>query len=408
MKSLSNKRILLGVTGSIAAYKAADLVRRLRDAGADVRVVMTRSAIEFVAPMTFQAVSGHPVHQYLLDTEAEAGMGHIELARWADVVLIAPASADFMARLVQGSAGDLLGAVCLAASQIPMVVAPAMNMHMWANPSTQENWRILGQRGVLVLGPDEGGQACGDVGTGRMLQPEELVSGLSALFDTGSLAGKTVLITAGPTREAIDPVRFLSNYSSGKMGYALAIAAMEAGANVILVSGPVALDKPDRVKCIDVVNAQQMHDVVLQHATAAVADYRPVEVHTNKLKKQTEHLILELEKTPDILAQVKASFPGLFCVGFAAETENLAEYARQKLEQKSVEMIAANWVGPAAVATAGTFGSDENALRLFWADGEEQLEQAPKSKLARQLVNVIAQRFDEYSKYKQNNVIKFK
>ncbi|MDH5573678.1 MAG: bifunctional phosphopantothenoylcysteine decarboxylase/phosphopantothenate--cysteine ligase CoaBC, partial [Gammaproteobacteria bacterium] len=371
---------------------------------------------EFVTPMTFQAVSGYPAHLHLLDTETEAGMGHIELARWADVVMIAPASADFMARLVQGRADDLLGAVCLAASRIPLVVAPAMNMHMWAHPSTQENWRILGQRGVLVLGPDEGGQACGDVGAGRMMQPEDLVAGLSVLFEVGSLAGKTVLITAGPTREAIDPVRFLSNHSSGKMGYALATAAMEAGARVILVSGPVALDKPERVQSIDVVTAQQMHDVVMQQAakadifiaTAAVADYRPVEVHANKLKKHNEHLILELEKTPDILALVKTTFPGLFCVGFAAETENLAEHARQKLDQKGIEMIAANWVGPAARSTEGTFGSDENALQLFWKNGEEQLQQAPKSKLARQLVNVIAQRFDEYSKHKQNNVIKFK
>ena len=416
MHNLSNKRILLGVTGSIAAYKAADLVRRLRDAGADVRVVMTRSAAEFVTPMTFQAVSGHPVHQHLLDADAEAGMGHIELARWADVILIAPTTADFMARLVQGRADDLLGAVCLAASQIPMVVAPAMNMHMWAHPSTQENRRILGQRGVLVLGPEQGEQACGDVGAGRMMQPEDLVAGLSVLFELGSLAGKTVLITAGPTRESIDPVRFLSNHSSGKMGYALATAAMEAGARVILVSGPVNLDTPDRVKRIDVVSAQQMYEVVMKQAadadifiaTAAVADYRPVEVRTNKLKKQAEHLILELEKTPDILAQVKATFPTLFCTGFAAETENLVEYARQKLEKKGIDMIAANWVGPAATETDGTFGSDDNALQLFWSGGGEQLELASKSKLARQLVNVIAQRFDEYSRRKQNNIIKFK
>ncbi|MCW9024623.1 MAG: bifunctional phosphopantothenoylcysteine decarboxylase/phosphopantothenate--cysteine ligase CoaBC, partial [Gammaproteobacteria bacterium] len=248
MLQLFNKRVLLGVTGSIAAYKAAELVRRLRDAGADVRVIMTRSATEFVTPMTFQALSGHPVHQHLLDETAEAGMGHIELARWADVILIAPASADFMARLVQGRADDLLAAVCLAASQIPLVVAPAMNTHMWSQPATQENSRILGQRGVLILGPGEGEQACGDIGAGRMLQPEDIINGVGQLFTPGSLAGKTVLLTAGPTREAIDPVRFLSNHSSGKMGFSLAEAAQEAGAKVILIAGPVALSTPQGVE----------------------------------------------------------------------------------------------------------------------------------------------------------------
>jgi len=400
MQVLTNKRVLLGVTGSIAAYKAADLVRRLREAGAEVRVVMTRGATEFVTPMTFQALSGKPVHLHLLDTDAEAGMGHIELARWADVILVAPASADFLARLTQGRADDLLAAVCLAGGKGPLAVAPAMNAQMWASAATQENVRLLGQRGVLRLGPDEGEQACGEVGAGRMLSAEAMISQLAQLFAPGSLSGKTVLVSAGPTREAIDPVRYLSNHSSGKMGFSIAAAAVEAGARVMLVAGPVTLPTPDRVERIDVISAMEMHDIILEQAkdvdifisTAAVADYRPALTLDEKLKKEDSRLMLELLPNPDILAAVKMRFPRLFCVGFAAETQNLADYAQQKLHKKGIDMVAANWVGPAAKATGGTFGSDDNALHLFWRGGELELEQAGKDKLARQLVSVIAQR----------------
>jgi phosphopantothenoylcysteine decarboxylase/phosphopantothenate--cysteine ligase len=398
MERLVNKRILLGVTGSIAAYKAAEVVRRLRDAGAEVRVVMTRGASEFVTSMTFQALSGHPVNQELLDTEAEAGMGHIELARWADTILVAPASADFLARLAQGRADDLLSAICLA-SDVPLAMAPAMNSQMWQNAATQQNVRTLVARGVLMLGPDAGEQACGETGMGRLQAPEVLLAGLAELFQSGVLNGKTVMVTAGPTREAIDPVRYLSNHSSGKMGFSVAQAAVEAGARVILVSGPVAMTPPDHLQLLKVVSAQEMFDTVLAHihgvdifiATAAVADYRPVETATGKTKKKAERIQLELEPTPDILAEVKARFPRLFCVGFAAETEALDEYAQDKLQRKGVEMIAANWVGPAATETEGAFGSDTNALRLFWKDGSAELPVASKQKLARQLIQQIAQ-----------------
>ncbi len=404
MQVLTNKRILLGVTGSIAAYKAADLLRRLREAGADVRVVMTRGATEFVTPMTFQALSGKPVHRHLLDAEAEAGMGHIELARWADVILVAPASADFLARLVQGRADDLLAAVCLAGGNVPLAVAPAMNSQMWLNPASQENVRLLGSRGVRILGPDEGEQACGEVGAGRLLAAEAIISRLAALFAPGSLSGKTVLVSAGPTREAIDPVRYLSNHSSGKMGFSLATAAREAGARVTLVAGPVALPRPDRVECVDVISAVEMHDAILNHAkeadifiaTAAVADYRPARVGDEKLKKEDTRLTLELILNPDILVAVKMHFPRLFCVGFAAETQNLVNYAQQKLHRKNIDMVAANQVGPAAKATGGGFNSDDNALHLFWRGGELELERASKDKLARQLIGIIAQRYTRH------------
>jgi len=402
MTQLSNKHILLGVTGSIAAYKAAELVRRLRDAGAEVRVVMTQGATEFVTPMTFQAVSGYPVHQHLLDAEAEAAMGHIELARWADLIVVAPASANFLARLAQGRADDLLSTICLA-SEVPLAVAPAMNTHMWHNEATRDNVRLLQKRGVLLIGPEEGEQACGDVGAGRMSQPQDIVDQLAELFNTGSLSGRTILITAGPTREAIDPVRYLSNHSSGKMGFSIAEAAAEAGARVILVSGPVNLPTPRHVERIDVVSAQQMQDAVQERiqdadifiATAAVADYRPVQVQADKMKKDQPHLILELEKTPDILATAKDRYPGLFCVGFAAETANLEQYARDKLQQKRLDMIVANWVGPSAVDTAGTFGSDTNALHVFWHDGDVELPLASKAQLARQLIPIMASQYEQ-------------
>ena len=416
MQHLTNKRVLLGVTGSIAAYKAAELIRRLRDAGAEVRVVMTDGAKAFVTPLTFQALSGSPVHENLLDKEAEAAMGHIELARWADVILIAPASANSIAGLAQGRADELLNAICLAAD-VPLAIAPAMNKNMWADKATQENVRLLAQRGVLFIGPDSGEQACGDVGEGRMIDSEAIISRLTELFTIGSLSGLTVLITAGPTREALDPVRYLSNHSSGKMGYAIAEAAAEAGAKVILVSGPVSLETPDRVTRINVESAADMEAAVkeqIKHtdifiASAAVADYRPVTVQQDKIKKKEERLTLELERNTDILAMVKADYAKTFCVGFAAETQNLESYARAKLEQKNIEMIAANLVGAAAEKTAGTFNSDTNELNVYWSGGNLKLELGSKTKLARQLIALIAQRFSLYeANVKNSNVISLK
>ena len=410
MQHLTNKRVLLGVTGSIAAYKAAELIRRLRDAGAEVRVVMTDGAKAFITPLTFQALSGLPVHENLLDKDAEAAMGHIELARWADVILIAPASANSIASLAQGRADELLNAVCLAAD-VPLAIAPAMNKNMWADKATQENSKILAQRGVLFIGPDSGEQACGDIGEGRMVESDDIISRLTELFSVGSLSGLTILITAGPTREALDPVRYLSNHSSGKMGYAIAEAAVEAGAKVILVSGPVSLDTPDRATRINIESAADMEAAVKEHiaevdifiASAAVADYRPVTVQQDKIKKKDDRLTLELEKNTDILAMVKADYAKTFCLGFAAETQNLESYARAKLEQKNIEMIAANLVGAAAEKTAGTFNSDSNELQVYWQGGELKLELGSKTKLARQLVALVAQRFSLYEASQQNN-----
>lgn len=397
LERLSNKRILLGVTGSIAAYKAGEVVRRLRDQGAEVRVIMTHAATEFVTPMTFQALSGNPVYEHLLDTRAEAAMGHIELARWADAILVAPASADFLARLRLGRADDLLMAVCLA-SDVPLAVAPAMNNKMWSDPATEDNIRVLRSRGVLIFGPDSGDQACGEVGIGRLQEPELLVSSLAEVFETGALAGLHVLVTAGPTREAIDPVRYFSNNSSGKMGFAIARAAAEAGARVTLVSGPVSLVTPDSVHRHDVISAREMHDVIMGKmedvdiliAAAAVADYRPDTIHAQKIKKSEDSLEIKLVRNPDILSTVKQRYPACYCVGFAAETENLEHHARTKLHDKGVDMIAANWVG---ADTKGGFESDENALRLVWLEGEQELPMMSKAKLARELVSHVAQRF---------------
>lgn len=395
MLSLNNKHILLGVSGSIAAYKSAELVRRLKDADADVRVVLTAGGAEFVTPLTFQALSGNPVHMDLLDTEAEAAMGHIELARWADAILVAPASANFIARLAQGRADDLLSAICLATSST-VAIAPAMNQQMWANAATQENLRQLSERGVLQFGPGEGDQACGEVGPGRMLEAEQLAQLTADIFETGQLAGRTVLITAGPTQEAIDPVRYLSNRSSGKMGYAIAQAAAEAGAKVILISGPSALATPPRVERIDVRSAQQMHDAVMQQVnssdifigTAAIADYRPVHIAEQKIKKTQDTLTLELQRNPDILAEVAALKDGPFTVGFAAETENLEQHAREKLERKGLNMIAANLVGENTA-----FESDENALLILTTDDKQQLPTASKTVLGRQLIEAIAKHY---------------
>ena len=396
MSALTNKRILLGITGGIAAYKSADLVRRLRAAGATVRVAMTRAATEFITPLTLQALSGQPVRTDLLDPTAEAAMGHIELARWADAVLIAPASADFMAKLTHGRADDLLSTLCLA-STAPLALAPAMNHVMWSNAATHDNVQVLQGRGIHLFGPGAGDLACGEAGPGRMLEPEQLLEQVAALFATGVLAGTRVLVTAGPTREDIDAVRFISNRSSGKMGYAVAAAAAEAGAQVTLVSGPVALAPPARVECITVRTAQDMYDAVLARASgcdifiaaAAVADYGPAAVQDGKLKKTAPELNLALRRTPDILATVAALPVAPFTVGFAAETERLIEHAQAKRVAKAVDIIAANWVGR---ADSG-FDSDNNALQLFWQDGSAELPLASKARLARELVDVIARRY---------------
>ncbi|MEE8321436.1 MAG: bifunctional phosphopantothenoylcysteine decarboxylase/phosphopantothenate--cysteine ligase CoaBC [Gammaproteobacteria bacterium] len=397
MNLLHQKRILLGITGGIAAYKSAELVRRLREHGAEVRVVMTKGACEFITPLTMQALSGKPVCTELMDPQSEAAIGHIELARWGDVILVAPASANFMARLAHGMADDLLSTLCLAAD-VPLLIAPAMNRQMWLNPSTQDNMALLQRRNITLLGPADGQQACGESGPGRMLEPAELMQGVSDIFQTDLLAGTHVLITAGPTREAIDPVRYISNRSSGRMGYAITRAAAEAGAGVTLVSGPVLETPPDSVQCIQVTTAAQMHEAVMEAvkstdifvAAAAVADYRCVTVAPQKLKKNAASISLTLEKTADILAEV-ASLPNSpFTVGFAAETENLEENARVKLKTKGLDMIAANNVGNGL-----GFESGENALELYWETGGLSLEQAPKEKLARQLIHVIAKKFHE-------------
>ncbi|MEX0942962.1 MAG: bifunctional phosphopantothenoylcysteine decarboxylase/phosphopantothenate--cysteine ligase CoaBC [Pseudomonadales bacterium] len=397
MSSLQNKRILLGVTGGIAAYKSAELIRRLQDQGADVRVVMTRAATEFITPLTLQALSGHPVHQDLLDTETESVMGHIELARWADLILIAPASANFLAKLAQGHGDDLLTTICLAA-QCRVAVAPAMNQGMWTNEATQDNVIHLTQNHIEIFGPDEGLQACGEVGAGRLLDVEGIVDLTGKLFPSGLLSGKKVLITAGPTREAIDPVRYISNQSSGKQGYALAEAAVEAGAEVVLVSGPTNLPAPDRVKRIDVVSADDMYNAVMAEVddsdvfigVAAVADYKPVQRVNQKIKKgdapSNQLLTIELIENPDIIASVAnlASHP--FTVGFAAETENLVEYARKKLIKKKLDMVVANDVSDQAIG----FNSDENQITVLFADHEETLPVASKRHVANRIIEMIS------------------
>jgi phosphopantothenoylcysteine decarboxylase/phosphopantothenate--cysteine ligase len=395
MGYLSGKHVLLGVTGGIAACKSPELVRQLRGQGAVVRVVMTQGAQAFITPLTLQALSGMPVHAELLDRDAEAAMGHIELARWADAVLVAPATADLLARLAQGRANDLLAAICLA-TEAPLAVAPAMNRVMWQNPATQENIACLERRGIHRFGPAEGEQACGETGPGRMLEPEALVRRVAGLFRTGALAGCHVLVTAGPTREPVDPVRYLSNRSSGKMGFAIAAAAAEAGARVTLVSGPVNLPTPAGIARIDVETAAEMLAAVMQQAgsadiciaAAAVADYRPVQAAKQKLKKSAATMSLELERNPDILAAVAALAGGPFTVGFAAETESTASNARRKLQAKSLDMIAANTVGPGL-----GFDADVNELQVFWDAGSRRLPRARKTRLARELIALVAERY---------------
>jgi phosphopantothenoylcysteine decarboxylase / phosphopantothenate---cysteine ligase len=392
------KRILLGVTGGIAAYKSPDLVRRLREAGAEVQVVLTSGAREFVTPMTFQAVSGRDVRSDLWDPEAEKAMSHIELARWADFILIAPATADFIARLATGQADDLLTTLCLA-SGAPIALAPAMNRLMWSNAATQANVNTLKSRGVHVWGPGEGDQACGEVGAGRMLEPTQLAAFVTnAVAPTGPLAGKRVLLTAGPTRERIDPVRFISNRSSGKMGFAVAVAARELGAEVTIVAGPVNLATPPGIKRVDVESAADMLNAVLANldgtdifiATAAVADYRPANPVECKIKKTSESMDIKMERTVDILATVAARHGAArpFVVGFAAETDSVEQYARQKLLKKNLDMIAANEVGHDKV-----FEKDDNALLVLCRNGRHELPHAPKVALARDLVALIAQNY---------------
>jgi phosphopantothenoylcysteine decarboxylase/phosphopantothenate--cysteine ligase len=393
------RRILLGVSGGIAAYKAAELLRLLQQAGHEVRVVMTRAAMEFVRPLTFQALSGKPVHSDLLDPNAEAAMGHIELARWAERILIAPASADVIARLAHGQADDLLAAVCLA-SEAPVAIAPAMNRAMWAHAATAENIQLLQRRGVQVWGPDEGVQACGEVGPGRMLEPAELAQRMQRWLAPGVLQGVRILVTSGPTHEPLDPVRYLGNRSSGRMGHAVATAAAEAGAHVTLVSGPVALPEPAGMQeVLPVKTAQDMHAACMARASgtdifiavAAVADFRPAEVMSHKIKKgDTQDVSLQLVRNPDILADIAALPDAPFTVGFAAETENLAEYAQAKLREKRVQMIAANCVS----ASAG-FEAEDNALTLFSAQGQEEFPRAAKIELARQLIQRIAMHYNK-------------
>ncbi len=389
------KRILLGVTGGIAAYKSPDLVRRLVERGAQVQVVMTASARRFVAPLALQAVSGRPVRSDLWDEAAEAAMGHIELARWAELVLIAPASADFLARLAAGRADDLLAALCLA-TEAPICVAPAMNRVMWAHRATQANVATLAERGVRVLGPDSGPQACGEVGLGRMWEPAKLAESLlEPPPNAGLLQGLNVLITAGPTRERIDPVRYLTNRSSGKMGFAVAVAAREAGAHVTLVCGPVSLPTPAGVTRIDVESAREMYAAVHRHvaeadllvAAAAVADFQPRSVAEEKIKKQGVAIDLALEPAPDIVKSVTEMAKRPFVVGFAAETHDVEANARGKLKRKKLDMIAANRVGDGLA-----FDCEDNALTVFWPGGRTEIERAAKLEVARALVALIAKR----------------
>ncbi|MFV8783003.1 bifunctional phosphopantothenoylcysteine decarboxylase/phosphopantothenate--cysteine ligase CoaBC [Microbulbifer sp. SA54] len=397
MSSLADKRILLGVSGGIAAYKSADLVRRLQDRGANVRVVMTAGAQEFVRPLTFQALSGNPVHTDLLDPAAEAAMGHIELAKWADFILVAPASASVMARLAAGMADDLLSTLCLA-SEAPLVLAPAMNQAMWRHPATQANARTLQARGATLLGPAAGSQACGDVGPGRMLEPLDIVDQLIATqLPAQVLAGKKVAITAGPTREALDPVRYLSNHSSGKMGFAIASAAARAGAEVTLIAGPVRLDTPAGVHRVDVVSTTEMLAAAEKAAdscdifisAAAVVDFRPAVVAEQKIKKQdgNDADVLKLVKNPDIVATIAArTHKRPFVVGFAAETENVIAHAQGKLARKQLDMIVANDVSD----PEGGFNSDRNQVVVIDHSGQQPLPAGLKTELAAQLIEMIA------------------
>ena len=406
MQRLRNKRIVLGVTGGIAAYKSAELIRSLSKLGADVRVVMTKAACEFITPLTLQALSHNPVHLDLLDTRAEAGMGHIELAKWADVVLVAPATADFIARLAGGQADDLLTTLCLATSA-PICLAPAMNQGMWRDATTQENVEKLKEKGLKMFGPADGSQACGDVGPGRMIDPELIAQHAAEMFVHDIFSGMNVLITAGPTREDIDPVRFISNHSSGKMAFALAEAAMEAGASVKLVSGPVALETPERVTRIDVTSAVEMNQVVQDNikdvnvfiGCAAVCDYRPVSVQADKIKKDPDNpdevLEIKLVRNPDIVAGVAALEDKPFVIGFAAETSNVLDNAVSKLKRKNLDIIVANDVSDTTIG----FSSDTNEVTVLAEGLKEKLPKASKKVLSRKLLNIASR---QYRKWKRD------
>ncbi|MDO6785826.1 bifunctional phosphopantothenoylcysteine decarboxylase/phosphopantothenate--cysteine ligase CoaBC [Neptunomonas phycophila] len=395
MHRLTNKQVILGITGGIAAYKSAELTRHLKAAGADVRVVMTPAATEFITPLTLQALSGNPVHTQLLDPEAEAGMGHIELARWADIMVIAPASADFMARLASGMGNDLLTTLCLA-TDAPICLAPAMNQAMWRSAQTQRNAETLSAQGIKLWGPGIGDQACGDTGPGRMLEPLDIAARTAASFETGSLAGLRLTITAGPTREALDPVRYISNHSSGKMGFSLAQAAVSAGAHVTLISGPVNLATPDHVTRLDINSAQDMLQAAESDAAqcdifiacAAVADYRPSAVAEHKIKKGKEEIMeLHLIKNPDIVATIASKVNAPFTVGFAAETRDIVSYAQDKLVRKKLDLIIANDVSRTDIG----FNSDDNAVTLVTADQVTELPMMRKRQLATSLIDHIAQ-----------------
>ena len=397
MYRLVGKKIILGVTGGISAYKAAFLVRLLRKNGADIRIVMTENATKFVTPLTFQALSSNTVYTELLDLDSETAMSHIELARWADLILIVPASANFIAKYAFGFAEDLLSTICLAADS-PVAVVPSMNKQMWANIATQENIKKINKRGVHILGPATGEQACGEDGLGRMIEPEEIVKHAANIFQTNILSGSRLLVTAGPTREAIDPIRFLSNRSSGRMGYAVAMAALEAGADVTLISGPVDLQATGIGKIIHVTSAEEMHKSVMKKisstdifiSAAAVADFRVQQISEHKIKKSQDVNELIIEKTPDILFHVSELYDAPFTVGFAAETEDLESNAQKKLHLKNLDMIAANQVGDGI-----GIDSEENALTVFWKTGSKQLPLTSKTKLARKLIKIIASQYNE-------------
>lgn len=393
MGHLFQRKIIIGVCGGIAAYKSAELVRLLQKAGADVRVIMTQGAQAFITPLTLQALSGHSVHTELLDEEAERGMGHIELARWADAIIVAPAAAETLSSLNAGAANNLLTTVCLASSA-PIFLAPAMNQQMWAQPATQQNISALVAKGFHMIGPESGEQACGDIGSGRMSEPSDIVNVVDSFFPSRELQNKHVVITAGPTREAIDPVRYLTNHSSGKMGFALARAAIEAGAKVTLISGPVNLETPGRVNRVDVISALDMlaacrevcKEADIFIACAAVADYRPRSVAQQKLKKTGEdNLTLVLEQNPDIVATIANEYSDLLCVGFAAETENLLEQARVKRAKKQLDIIIAN-----DVAAQPVFGSDTNSVTIISENKEHTISSSTKLEIARQSIAEIA------------------
>lgn len=400
MLQLNNKQILLGVTGGIAAYKAAELIRRLKEAGADVRVVMTEAAQQFITPLTLQALSGNIVHTSLLDPEAEAAMGHIELARWADLILVAPASADFIARISCGQADDLLTTLCLA-SDAPLAISPAMNQAMWRDSATQRNVQRLINSNVAIFGPGDGAQACGDIGPGRMLEPDQIAELAAAQFQTRSLDGINITITAGPTLEAIDPVRYISNHSSGKMGFALAQAAVEAGANVTLIAGPVHLPTPDHVNRIDIQSAAQMLDASIGNidncdifiGCAAVADYRPANPVEQKIKKNADTMIIELTKNADIIASIASHPQRPFSVGFAAETQDVLKYAQGKLDKKNLDMIIANDVSDPCIG----FNSDSNTVTIVTKNQQQPLPTSSKKQLGRDIIKAIAEYYHSHT-----------